>query len=583
MTASVSPLLLLLVSILPLLLAICLMLKPLHRTAMLLAPLAALPAFILSITLPLGVTLSLPWLLFGSHFGFDETARVFLFFSALLWLVAGIYSVAYFYGKPKKAPFFIYFLLAMTGNLGLILAQDLTLFYTFFAIMSFSAYGLVVHDRSPEALHAGRIYIILVVAGEILLFAGFTLAALAAGSVEFDAVRVALADAEFKNLTIALVLLGFGIKAGVIGLHVWLPLAHPVAPTPASAVLSGAMIAAGLLGWLRVLPLGEAALPNWGGVMIVAGMLAAFYAVLVGVLQSNAKTVLAYSSISKMGLMTMAVGLGLLSPDNWSLLLTAILFFALHHGFAKGALFLGVGLVVAPSASRVQRYLLFVGLLLPALALAGAPWSSGMLAKGLLKLPVSAATSPWGDWLLLLLPLTAVAASILMLRFLYLMWQQHQSSTAAKTRPAIMWLPWTVLLFAVALNPWFMPLSETQNIWTEQALFSALWPLILATVIALSLWFASSRHGFSGTLSIPAGDVLYLVENRLASAFTFIRSFAVKVLPQWQLTCLSGWNRIWQQPWLKRAADSGEKWLRQWLVGITLFLLLAMTLALFAA
>lgn len=584
MTASVPPLFLLLLSILPLLLALGLMLKPLQRIMLPLAPLAALPAFVLSVILSPGIKLELPWLLFGSYLGFDETARVFLFFTSLLWLVAGIYSTAYFSKKPHKTRFFIYFLLAMTGNFGLILAQNLTLFYTFFAIMSFSAYGLVVHDRTPEALRAGRVYILLVVAGEILLFAGFilaamaTMAAMAPGSIEFEYVRVAVATAEYKNLIIALVLLGFGVKAGVIGLHVWLPLAHPVAPTPASAVLSGAMIAAGLLGWLRVLPLGEVALPYWGGAMVVAGVLAVFYAVLVGVLQSNAKTILAYSSISKMGLMTMVVGLGLLSPGNWPLLLTAILVFVLHHAFAKGALFLGVGMVIGPRAPRIQRYLLFAGLILPALALAGAPWTSGMIAKGLLKLPVTALASPLGDWLQILLPLSSVASSILMLRFLYIIWQQYKTTAETVVKPAIMWLSWLVLLLVVALNPWFMSLSEMQNIWTEKALISAFWPVVLGAVVAFCVWFANSRHWFTWSLTIPAGDVLYLVESRLASVLASLRFFAFNILPKWQYSCLSVCNRIWRQSLSWSVVVGGENQLRRWVVGTGLFLLLAMTI-----
>ncbi len=596
MNIFLSPVVLLLVSILPLLLAIVLAVvstigsktNPIRRITIFLAPLAALPALLLSIMLAPGITLEVPWLLFGSHFGFDETAKVFLFFTSLLWLVAGVYSAAYFSNEKEKPRFLIYFLLAMAGNFGLILAQDLLIFYTFFALMSFSAYGLVVHDRSVEAIRAARIYIILVVIGEVILFAGFTLAALSAGSTEFEQVRAALASAELKNSVIALVFIGFGIKAGVIGLHVWLPLAHPVAPTPASAVLSGAMIAAGLLGWLRVFPLGEATLPFWGNLMLVAGMLAVFYAVLVGVFQSNAKTVLAYSSISKMGLMTMAIGLGFLAPDNWPLILTAILIFALHHGLAKGALFLGVGLIVGRKASVVSRYLLFAGLSLAALALAGAPWTSGMIAKVMLKLPVSLMASPWADWLLFLLPLSSVAASILMLRFLFIIWQQHKAVSTADTKPALMWLSWCVLLLAVLLNPWLLQLlgvkdiGAEHNIWSGSSLINAFWPIVVGFFVAFGVWFANRRRWFSASLTIPAGDVLHLVENRIAFLLAFFSTTGRQTLPKWQSLLFSYCSRIRkQQNWLLMVAN-GEQYLRQWVLAITLFLLLAMSLAFFA-
>src|SRR5690606_10160568 len=113
-------------------------------------------------------------------------------------------------------------------------------FYFFFALMTYSAYGLVVHQRSPEAWRAGRTYIILAVLGEVALLAGILLAAAAIGTSDLSQAPTGIARAEYRSLIIALLSAGFGVKASLLGLHVWLPLAHPVAPTPASAALSGA-------------------------------------------------------------------------------------------------------------------------------------------------------------------------------------------------------------------------------------------------------------------------------------------------------------------------------------------------------
>ncbi len=342
------PLVLSLVVIWPLLLAVAIAFSVTHSAASLLAPWAALPAFILAVFAPPSASLHLPGFLLGTELSLvDDTGRLFLLFTALLWWLSGMYARAYLSDQPGRSRFFVYFLLSMTGNLGLILAQDLTSFYLFFALMSFASYGLVVHERSLEALRAGRIYIILVVIGEIALFAAMVFATAATGSTGFDTVRHGLAQAGSRDLIMLLAFIGFGIKAGVLGLHVWLPLAHPVAPTPASAVLSGAMIKAGLLGWLRLLPLGEMALLQWGESFMLLGLAAAFYGVMVGLTQRDPKTLLAYSSISQMGVMTVAVGLGLTSPDAYPAILTVITLYALHHGLSKGALFLGVGVVGA--------------------------------------------------------------------------------------------------------------------------------------------------------------------------------------------------------------------------------------------
>jgi len=478
--------------------------------------------------------------------------------------------------------FFTWFLLAMAGNLGLILARDMVIFYTFFALMSFASYGLVVHEHTPEALRAGRVYIILVVVGEVLLFAAFVLAAQAAGSIEFEAVRPIVAGSEVRDWIVGLTLLAFGIKAGVIGLHVWLPVAHPVAPTPASAVLSGAMIAAGLLGWLRVLPLGETALPGWGGAMMVAGMAAVFYAVLVGLLQSNPKTVLAYSSVSKMGIMTAGVGLGLVEPDSWPLLLSAILIFALHHGLAKGASFLGVGMASRSPVSKGQRRLLIAGLLLSALSLAGAPLTSGMIAKNLLKAQATSAVSPWGDWLQILLPWGSVATSILMARFLCLVWPRKKNVSAEQATPKAMWLSWSVLLLVIALSPWFIPLADWQGRWTVKAMISAFWPVALGGSLAVCVWLATKYQWISWSLKIPPGDLLVIVENWLGSIVASGRSFGFETLPKWRMSFMSGWNRFRDRSESWSLMDSGENRLGRWAIGTTLFLMLGMASAFLA-
>ncbi|HSM22072.1 MAG TPA: proton-conducting transporter membrane subunit, partial [Rubrivivax sp.] len=219
-----------------------------------LAPWAALPALALALLGSPDLSLDLPWLLLGARFGLDATTRVFLFFTAALWLCGGLYAQTYLAGDRARARFTAFFLLTCGGNLGLILAQDIASFYAGFAIMTFSAYGLVVHESSAAARRAGRIYVVMAVAGEALLLTGFLWLADVAGTLDMAQAVAALAHAPARQGIVWLLLAGFGVKAGALLLHMWLPLAHPVAPTPASAVLSGAIIKAGLLGWLRFLP-----------------------------------------------------------------------------------------------------------------------------------------------------------------------------------------------------------------------------------------------------------------------------------------------------------------------------------------
>ena len=511
--ASLDAWLLLLIPSAPLAVACALMLWPTRRALTLLAPWAALPALACALGL-------------APQLGLDHTARIFLFFTAFLWLAAGVFATGYLQEADGRARFFVFFLFAMAGNLGLIIAGDMLSFYASFAMMSFASYGLILHNRTAEAGRAGRIYIVMVVAGEVLLFAALILAAAAADSLLFADVPPALAEAPTRDVVLALAVAGFGIKLGVLGLHVWLPLAHPVAPTPASAVLSGAMIKAGLLGWLRLLPLGEGpALEGWGLLLMVVGLLAVFYAAFVGIAQRNPKTVLAYSSVSQMGLVTTAIGLGLAVPARWPEISAIVLFLALHHALAKGALFLGVGMAASRFAAGRYRWLVAAGLVLPALALAGAPFTSGGLVKALLKPEAMALPAPWGAPLAALVSWTLVGTVLLMARFLYLAWpsgaSEGASSAGAPSARASsgysLAVPWATLIAALLLSAFTSGLAGAEAVWTWSAVLSGVATLALAAACtALAGWLLAKVDWLR--IPLPAsGDLVVPVERGLAS------------------------------------------------------------------
>src|SRR6516225_7782006 len=125
----------------------------------------------------------------------------------------------------------------------------------------------------------------------------------------------ALPASPWRDPTLVLLIAGFGLKAGLVPLHVWMPLTYPAAPAPAGSVLSGAVVKAGVIGLIRFIPLDHGT-PGWGEALAIAGLLSAFYGVAVGITQANPKTVLAYSSISQMGLIAMVVGTGLANSDQ---------------------------------------------------------------------------------------------------------------------------------------------------------------------------------------------------------------------------------------------------------------------------
>ena len=504
-----SATLLLLAVVVPLFVALVPALPAARRLTGAIAPWTAGIALIAATVIQRDVAIDLPWLMLGARIGIDATGRIFLGFTSLLWLLAGVYGQSYLRGDPRRHRFFRFYLVSMAGNFGLILAHDILLFAASFAVMSFSAYGLITHVRDEKSRRAGLTYIALVVLGELLVFVGFVFAAIEADSLLFEAVRVGISLSPKRDLIVALLLVSFGIKLGVVPLHFWLPLAHPVAPTPASAVLSGAMIKAGLIGWMRFLPLGEAMMPGWGKACIILGFLTAFYGVAVGLSQTNPKTVLAYSSVSQMGLVVVAVGSVLTEPTAWPTVSAALTLFACHHAVSKGALFLGVGVADERFDAAWKRAAVRAGLVLPALALVGAPFTLGGAAKLGLKQATTADAMPWAAASGVLLTVSSIATTLLMVHFLRLVWPRPRSTQHDESHGT--WLPWSVLVASVvALIVVVRGSGVPEASWFEiswSALWSSVWPIAMGAGLAAWVLFEPSRAQWS-RFDVPAGDIV---------------------------------------------------------------------------
>lgn len=504
--------------LLPLLLA-PLAFHPALRWLPVLAPLPALAAVAL---VPIGVTLDLPWLLLGSALGLDETSRIFLLFTAIVWILAAVQLVERQGADPHAGRLRLLFLLAMAGNLWLILARDPIGFYVGFAIMGLAAYGLVIHQGGHRRQRAGRVYLVMTLIGELALFVALLLMVQTQGVAWSLPATIAPDDA-----VIALLLLGFGIKAGLMPLHLWLPPAYTAAPAPAAAVLSGAMSKAALLGWLRFLPLGQVALPEWGILFVLLGLITLLISLGSGLLQSDPRTLLAYSSIGKAGLFALLLGLILLDPTLAPAGVAALVLYAAHHALVKSGLFLGLGLRDVASTRPLNR----AGLILLALAMAGAPLTSGALAKYGIKPLLE---SPAWIWLDLALLLATIATGLLMLRFVWLIWPAPRASSArTQVQDAIPRAPvwslgaWLLLIGLVLLFPFAL---GNPAAWPTNAGAMAL-ALLIAAPVALAVWqhAPGSRRWFS---SRPPVDLLTRLEPILAAHIWAGRA----VFARWILT-----------------------------------------------
>lgn len=500
----------------PLLVAAALIARPARPSATMIAPCAALPAFALAFA-PVGTIVEAPWALLGARFGvMDAVARGFLASSALVWFFAGWYARAYVGESKHSDSFWFFFLVTMAANFGVITARDAATFYAFFSLMTYAAYGLVIHERDAPAARAARTYVVMALGGEMLVLTGLFVLVRSSVDLPLEDVPSAVAASPRRLLVSGLFFAGFGVKAGLVPLHLWLPLAHPVAPTPASAVLSATIIEAGLLAWLRFLPLGGVPDAEAATTLVCfAGIVTALYGAIAGVVQSDPKIVLAYSSVSQMGFAVAALGVAL-APSAAGAAKLAIVFFVAHHAVAKAALFLGEGVARDTGTGRSGR-LVLVGLALPALAIAGAPFTSGALAKIALADVVKAApVAP--STVVAMLSVAAIGSTLLMARFVSL--AARRRADTPRSPSAGLWVPSALLLVAgTVLVSLFafrgpVPFAATAR---PANVASAAWPIVVGVAIALAARHVLGRAGREPP-RIPPGDLLVLVEALVGAA-----------------------------------------------------------------
>ena len=311
-------------------------------------------AVALTATLPLG----LPWI--GAHFRLDVLSAFFLAVVNLGGAIASLYAIGY--GAHEKhpsriLPFFPAFLAGM--NL-VLLADDAFSFLVAWEFMSLSSCALVLaHHHDAENRRAGFIYLIMASFGTLALLMAFGLLAGSVGGYSFSAIREATLGEYWKpGLVLALTLLGAGSKAGLVPLHIWLPLAHPAAPSHVSALMSGVMTKVAVYGFVRVAfdLLGPPAF-WWSMPLLTIGAITAVLGILSATIQSDLKKLLAYSTIENIGIIFVALGLALAFKANGmalpaALAFTAALLHVFNHSLFKSLLFFGAGAVLNATGER---------------------------------------------------------------------------------------------------------------------------------------------------------------------------------------------------------------------------------------
>ena len=504
----------------PLVMAVLLLtwLHPVVIRALGLAPMPALLLFPAAwsdgarfVTLPGGWTLVL-----------DQPGALMLVASTLLWITGGLAASRWLVTCSRPRRFALWWLLTLCGSLGVFVAGDVAGFYALYALASLPAYGLIAFGGGAADRQAARITLAAALVGEGLILLAFVLmaASVPGQGLAIAEIMEALPLSPHCGLMMALVVVGFGLKIGLVPLHGWMPVSYAAGPLVATAVLSGATSKAGIIGLIRFLPL-DAAMPPAGGLILAAGLFSAFFGAVLGLTQSNPRSVLAYSSISQLGQMTAALGAGVAAgmPGAGA----AVACYAVYHVLAKGGLFLMLGARREGGELADWKFLVAGA---AALGFAGLPLTGGALGKLAVKeITGSDATG-------LLFSLAAVGSTVLVLHFLRLLRKArgdvYSPVVGVSALVAATLLQW--LLFAAVTG-----VSPAYSL-SPGVLFDLSWPIAAGALLSWVL-FASGVQ----VLGLPPGDIgaaAIAALERLCRRFMTVIMHVERQARRWEVSAL---------------------------------------------
>ena len=501
--------------------------------------------------------------LFAYGFDYDALAGFFNLTLAILAGTVSLYSFGYlrhFEGKRNIGFFGFLFHLLLLSLTIVFTAANAFLFLIGWEVMALVAYGLVTYyHEDQESRRSGLLYIVMAHIEAGCLLVGFALLMQVSGSAEFASFRAAAAQLSVGQQAAAFVLffLGFGIKAGVIPFHIWLPAAHPVAPSNISALLSGIVLKAGIYGMARIFLEDLGVLPSWAGLLVlILGVASAVLGVLYALMEHDLKRLLAYHSIENIGIILIGLGAALVfrvagHPQLAAVALIAALFHTLNHAIFKCLLFLGAGSVLHSTGTRNMEEL--GGLIRPmpvtalcfligAVAISGLPPLNGFVSEWLTYQSLLAGFRATGGLTRILFPLAgsmlaltgALAAACFVKAFgiTFLALPRGGKSSPVHEAPRSMLLGMACLTCAcLALGlgvTWFLRVFDAL---TEQVLGWRVGAnLITGSGLVLS---AGAPHGGTVSTAVIAIALLVLLIPAALLVSIGTRRFAPRRGPAW--------------------------------------------------
>ena len=339
-----------------------------------------------------------PALMGGLQLQLDGFRATYGTIAALMWMMTTIFSKEYLQHYRNRNRYYLFVLITFGATVGVFLSADLFTTFIFFEVMSFASYVMVVQEETPGAMRAGQTYIAVAILGGMVLLMGLFLLRTLVGTLRIDELKAACASVPAEKrgtlyLAGALMLFGFGAKAGMYPLHIWLPKAHPVAPAPASALLSGILTKAGVFGILVLscqMFLHDA---PWGIAILVLGVLTMVTGAVIAVFSVNLKRTLACSSVSQIGFILTGIGMQCLLGEENTLAVWGSELHMVNHSMFKLVLFLCAGAIYMNihklDLNDIRGFgrgkpLLMLIFLCGYLGISGVPLLSGYISKTLI-------------------------------------------------------------------------------------------------------------------------------------------------------------------------------------------------------
>lgn len=341
-----------------------------------------------ALAVPGGLSLSLPWSVPGGSFSLtiDGLSAIFLLPALILIAAGAIYGIGYLPQKkdPATGSWVRCFYSLLAAGIIVVLAADNGILFLFaWECMALAGYFLVCTERNNEdAQNAGFLYLVCTHTGTLVLFALFALLISLSGSEGLPEIATLDGALGSGSAIFLLALFGFGLKAGIMPLHIWLPKAHAAAPSHVSALMSGVMIKTGIYGIIRTTTFFHSIPPWWGWTILGLGIVSGILGVVLAIAQHDIKRLLAYHSVENIGIILLGLGTALLGasynePALIALGLAGALLHVVNHGLFKGLLFLSAGSMIHATGTR---NLLHYGGMLRSMPLTGIFFLAGAIA-----------------------------------------------------------------------------------------------------------------------------------------------------------------------------------------------------------